>query len=66
MQRLMTLTVAAAVLSLVSTGCSEQVEVTMYEPGVYKGGIDPLLAKQTDPAHIERLRERFVQGQTDR
>ena len=38
----------------------------MHEPGVYKGGADPLLAKQEDPQHIETLQERFAKGQTDR
>lgn len=53
-------------LSLTATGCVEQTQVTVHEPGVYKGSPDPLLAKQTDPAHIEMLEERFRMGQSDR
>lgn len=60
------LTIALALLSIAATGCMEKTEVTLHEPGVYKGSPDPLLAKQTDPEHIETLEERFVRGQSDR
>ena len=43
--------------------CSdEQREMTMHEPGMYKGGKDPLLAKNMD----QELKDRFMQVQTDR
>jgi len=45
-------------------GCGEP--VTVYEPGVYKGETDPLLAKQASPEQQARLQERFRTGQTDR
>ena len=59
----------AAVLAILSTGmtaCAERAEVTLHEPGVYKGGADPLLAKQRDPQQVEALQERFAKGQSDR
>jgi len=44
------------------TGCSD--DVTVYEPGVYKGKTDPLLAKLATEEHKAQLRERvrLVQG----
>ncbi|HSN70055.1 MAG TPA: hypothetical protein VLT59_01040 [Steroidobacteraceae bacterium] len=60
--------VIASVLSVLLlaalAGCGES--VTVYEPGVYKGEEDPLLAKQASDEHQERLRERFQAVQTDR
>lgn len=45
------------------TGCSyEPREMTIHEPGVYKGGKDPLLASQ----HRQELIDRFKLVQTDR
>jgi len=49
-----------------AAGCTEQVDVTLHEPGVYKGSPDPLLAKQKDPQHQKALEERFRQVQWDR
>jgi hypothetical protein len=40
----------------------ESREVTIHEPGVYKGTVDPLLAKQQD----QELINRFKMIQTDR
>lgn len=46
-------------------GCYESTEVTVFEPGVYKGLQDPLL--QTDAqARAESLKQRFTLVQTDR
>lgn len=43
--------------------CSDESrEMTMHEPGQYKGGKDPLLAKNMD----KELQDRFMQVQTDR
>ncbi len=64
--RLLALATGLAVMLLGSTGCTEKTAVTLHEPGVYKGGTDPLLAMQKDPEHIETLKQRFVRGQTDR
>ena len=44
-------------------GCSyESREVTLHEPGVYKGAKDPLLARQEQ----QELIDRFKLVQTDR
>jgi hypothetical protein len=57
--------VAAVALGLLS-GCYESADITLYEPGEYKGPKDPLLAKERSAQHQELLRERFALGQTDR
>lgn len=45
------------------TACSnESQDFTMHEPGLYKGGKDPLLNKNMD----QELKTRFMQVQTDR
>ncbi len=51
----------AALVALV-TGCG----VTVYEPGVYKGAHDPLLAEHAKAEHKTVLQERFTKGQADR
>ena len=51
----------AALVTLV-TGCG----VTVYEPGVYKGAKDPLLAMHAKPEHKAQLQERFTKGQAER
>jgi hypothetical protein len=53
---------AIAALVMLVTGCG----VTMYEPGVYKGEKDPLLAMHARPEHKAQLQERFTKGQADR
>ena len=55
---------AAALVAL--AGCGESVTPTVYEPGVYKGDRDPLLAKHSTTEAKEALQERFATGQTDR
>lgn len=63
-------TIIAALLAALFMlgGCYESpVEVTLYEPGKYKGEDDPLLRQiAEDPEHHERLNRRLQQGQTDR
>ena len=56
------LTVAAIALG----GCYESPDIALHEPGVYKGGNDPLLAMQASPEQMTRLTKRFQRGQTDR
>jgi hypothetical protein len=54
-------------LTAVLAGCYEApTEVTNYEPGVYKGEQDPLLAKQRKAENLEELAQRFNAVQTDR
>ncbi len=57
---------AAVASLLVASGCVGPADVVMYEPGVYKGSDDPLLAKLAEPEQIQKLENRFEQGQTDR
>lgn len=52
-------------LALTLAACSES-DVTLYEPGVYKGPVDPLVEKQGSAAQQEKLLSRFNQIQTDR
>lgn len=58
---------AASALALAAflSGCYEDPDVTVYDPGVYKGKDDPLLAKLEDPEFRAELDERF-DGQRDR
>ena len=65
-RRPLALVLALAFLPMSLTACAERADVTLHEPGVYKGGEDPLLAKQQDPQNIEALQERFAKGQSDR
>lgn len=65
-RRPLALVLALAFLPMSLTACAERADVTLHEPGVYKGGDDPLLAKQQDPQHMEALQERFAKGQSDR
>ncbi len=59
---------AAAVLAiaLLLGGCYESPDVTLHEPGEYKGPDDPFLEKAADPEHQEQLQQRLARGQTDR
>ena len=65
-RRPLAMALALAILPFSLTACAERSDVTLHEPGVYKGGADPLLAKQADPQHVEALQDRFAKGQTDR
>lgn len=47
-------------------GCYEDTDITLHDPGVYRGTTDPLLAKQANPEQQARLAERFRMGQSDR
>lgn len=64
-RRSLSMVLALAFLPLSLTACAERADVTLHEPGVYKGGEDPLLAKQ-DSEYVETLQDRFAKGQTDR
>ena len=60
-----TRTAAAAVLAAGLAGCWDSTEVTVHNPGEYKGPPDPLLA-QSASARAGTLTERFQLGQVDR
>lgn len=52
-------------IALVSlSACYEDTDVTMHEPGVYKGGKDPHALSAEERAEV--LSKRFNQVQTDR
>lgn len=55
-----------ASIGLLVSGCGEATEVTVYEPGVYKGPTDPLLSKTDSAEYRQEMRARFERGQTDR
>ena len=57
--RKLMMAVSALALAAVLTGCYEDPDVTVYEPGVYKGKEDPLLAKLEDPEFRASLDTRF-------
>ena len=65
-QRPLAMALALAVMSMSLTACAERANVTLHEPGVYKGGVDPLLAQQQDPQQIQALQGRLAKGQSDR
>jgi hypothetical protein len=46
--------------------CYQDVDITLHEPGKYKGAKDALLAKLKTPDWQNKLNERFKLSQTDR
>jgi hypothetical protein len=52
------------IAALTLTACYEDADVTLHEPGVYKGGDDPHALSAEERADI--LVKRFKQVQTDR
>ncbi len=60
-----TLAAAAAVLAAGLAGCWDSTEVTVHNPGEYKGEADPLLA-QSASTRTETLTKRFRFVQVDR
>jgi len=60
-------TIGTAILAVVMLGgCYESTDIVIHEPGVYKGGKDPLLAVDGTPQFEAELRERFMEGQAPR
>lgn len=68
MMMLRSCTTMILVAAFLLAGCYDSPgEVTLYEPGKYKGEDDPLLQQiAEDPEHHERLSRRLQQVQTDR
>ena len=60
-----TLAAAVVVLATGLAGCWDSTEVTVHNPGEYKGQPDPLLA-QSASARSETLMKRFQSVQADR
>ncbi len=52
--------------SLMLSGCYEDVDVSIHEPGEYKGQKDPLLSELKQQQLQKDLDERFKAGQSDR
>lgn len=61
-----TAVIAALLLPLLLGGCYESPDIEIYEPGVYKGGEDPLRDKLDQPELQSELYQRLQRGQTDR
>ncbi len=57
--------VGATLISVGLSGCWESTDITMHEPGEYKGATDPLLQADAG-ARSEQLKERFQTVQIDR
>ena len=53
-------------LAALVAGCGRATDVTVYEPGVYKGPKDPLLKVHATAEHKATLQQRFSKGQSDR
>ena len=60
-----TLTAAAVVVATGLAGCWDSTEVTVHNPGEYKGEKDPLLAESAS-ARTDTLTKRFQIVQIDR
>ncbi len=61
-RRLASFAILAGAITL--GGCYESADVTVHEPGEYKGGVDPLLADAA--SREEDLQKRFDLVQRDR
>ena len=57
---------SVALLAVLGTACGGAMDVTVYEPGVYKGPKDPLVAMQATPEQKAALQARFTKSQADR
>lgn len=66
MPRLSTTTISLALAAALAACYEAPTDVTNYEPGVYKGAEDPLLAKQRNAKRLDELAQRFNTVQTDR
>ena len=55
-----------AVLAVLITACGSRLDVTVHEPGVYKGPTDPLLAAHGTADHKELLRQRLAKVEAER
>ena len=57
---------AVAAMAVLATACGTSLDVNRYEPGVYKGAEDPLLAAHNTPEQAALLQKRFSLSQADR
>ena len=54
------------VLAVLIAGCGSRLDVTVHEPGVYKGPTDPLLDAHGTDEHKELLRQRLAKVEAER
>ena len=67
MKRTQGIAITGAVLAVLSMlGCYDSVDITWYEPGVYKGPQDPLTGKLKNSNLQKQLEDRLREIQTDR
>jgi hypothetical protein len=59
-------TCPVALLAVLGAACGGSMDVTVYEPGVYKGSEDPLVAMHAAPEQKAALQARFTKSQADR
>jgi hypothetical protein len=57
---------AITIAAIVMTGCYEEPDLQLHEPGKYRGATDPLLKVAGTPEQDKRLASRFLAVQTDR
>lgn len=53
-------------LGVMLSACYQSADVTLHQPGEYKGAVDPLLAYAGSAEHQQKLRDRFNMVQVDR
>lgn len=63
MRKILTLSAMAPLVMVVVAGCSD---VTMYEPGVYKGSGDDTASEEAAERRAGSLRDRAQTAHTDR
>jgi hypothetical protein len=66
MKRRGALTIAVLAGAVVVSGCYESADVTVHEPGQFKGMKDPLLDAKSTAEREEILQKRFQLVQVDR
>jgi hypothetical protein len=66
MKRRGALTIAVLAGAVIVSGCYESADVTVHEPGQFKGKKDPLLDAKSTAEREEVLQKRFQLVQVDR
>jgi len=66
MKRRGALTIAALASAVIVSGCYESADVTVHNPGQFKGMKDPLLDAKSTAEREEVLQKRFQLVQVDR
>jgi hypothetical protein len=66
MKRRRALTIAVLASAVIASGCYESADVTVHNPGQFKGAKDPLLDAKSTAEREEVLQKRFQLVQVDR